>query len=99
MTKFNFKSKICTTSDILELLHIDLCGPIGVKRNYGDQYFIPFVDGQSIMMIVMFLNVKFHSFSLFKWYLSRVEKETGKSLKFLRSNMGGEFISHEINTF
>ena len=27
-----------------------------------------------------------------------VEKETGKSLKCLRSNRGGEFISNEFNT-
>ena len=27
---------------------------------------------------------------MFKWYLARVEKEIGKSMKFLRSNKGGK---------
>ena len=36
---------------------------------------------------------------MFKWYLARVEKETNKSLKCLRSNRGGEFTSHEFEMF
>ena len=36
---------------------------------------------------------------MFKWYLARVENETGKSLKLLRSNKGGEFTSSEFNLF
>ena len=36
---------------------------------------------------------------MFKWYLARVEKEIGKSLKCLRSNRGGEFTSHEFDMF
>ena len=36
---------------------------------------------------------------MFKWYLARVEKETGKSLKCLRSDKGGEFTSREFEEF
>ena len=36
---------------------------------------------------------------MFKWYLERVEKETGKSLKCLRSDRGGEFNSNEFEMF
>ena len=36
---------------------------------------------------------------MFKWSLSRVEKETGKSLKCLRSDRGGEFTSREFEMF
>ena len=36
---------------------------------------------------------------MFKWYLARVEKEIGKSLKFLRSDRGGEFTSREFEEF
>ena len=38
----------------------------------------------------------YKSFTMFKWYLVRVEKEIGKSLKHLRYNRGGEFTSHEF---
>ena len=36
---------------------------------------------------------------MFKWYLERVEKEIGKSLKCLRLDKGGEFNSNEIEMF
>ena len=44
MTKSSFKRKTYTSNDILELVHTDLCGPIGVKSYCGDQYFILFMD-------------------------------------------------------
>ena len=47
-------------------------------------------------MTVMYLKEKFQSFQKFKWYLERVEKETRKKLKCLRSGRGGEFISNEF---
>lgn len=36
---------------------------------------------------------------MFKWYLAKVEKETGRNLKCLRSDQGGDFISNEFNLF
>ena len=36
---------------------------------------------------------------MFKWYWARVEKEIGKSLKYLRSNRGGEFTSNKFEMF
>ena len=47
----------------------------------------------------MYLRNKSEAFEKFKWYLARVEKETGKRLKCLRSDRGGEFIFHEFNNF
>ena len=65
----------------------------------GDKYIMLFVDDYSRMMTVMFLKQKFDVFQRFKWYLARVEKETGKSLKCLRPDRGGEFTSSEFEEF
>ena len=65
----------------------------------GDIYIMLFVDDYSRMMIVMFLKKKSDAFQMLKWYLARVEKEIGKSLKCLRSDRGGEFTSKEFETF
>ena len=51
------------------------------------------------MMTIMYLREKSQAFEKFKWYLARVENEIGKRMKCLRSNKGGEFISHEFNNF
>ena len=99
MGKTSFKSKNYQSKDILEIVHIDLCGSIGVESYTGEKFFILFVDEYSRMMTIMYLREKLKAFEKFKWYLARVEKETGKILKYLRSNRGGEFISNEFNNF
>ena len=97
MGKTSFKSKNYHSKEVLELFHIELCGPIGTKSYSGDKFFNLFVDDYSRMMTLMYLKEKSKAFKKFKWYLARVEKETEKKLKCLRSDRGGEFISNEFN--
>ena len=85
MTKSSFKSKTYTSNEVLELVHTNLCGSIEVQSYKGDIYIMLFMDDYSRMMTFMFLKKKSDAFQMFKWYLARVEKETGKSLKCLRS--------------
>ena len=99
MGKTSFKSKYYQCEDILEIMHIDLCGPIGVESYNGEFFLILFVDDYSKMMTIMYLREKSEAFEKFKWYLARVEKEIGKILKYLRLDRGGEFISNEFNNF
>ena len=99
MTKSSFKSKTYTSNEVLELVHTDLCGPIEVKSYKGDRYIMLFVDDYSRMMRVMFLKQKYDAFQMFKWYLAKVEKETGKILKCIRFYRGGEFTSREFEEF
>ena len=94
-----FKSKIYQSKDILKIVHIDLCGPIGVESYSGEKLFILFFDDYSRMMTVMYLKEKSEAFEKFKWYLARVEKETRKRLKCLRLDRGGKFISNEFDNF
>ena len=58
-----------------------------------------FVDDFSRMMTIMFLKKKYDAFQMFKWYPARVEKETGKTLKCLRFDRGGEFTSRDFEVF
>ena len=89
MIKSSFKSKTHTSKIILVIVHIDLCGPIEVKSYKGDKYIMLFVDDYSRIMTAIFLKLKYDALQMFKWYLKRVEKETGKSLKCLRCDRGG----------
>ena len=60
---------------------------------------LPFVDDYSRMMTVIFLKEKSEAFKMFKWYKAMVEKQSGKEMKFLRLDRGGEFISDEFTNF
>ena len=96
MTKSSFKRKTYTSKEVLELVHTDLCGPIEVQSYKRDKYIMLFVDDYSRMMTVMFLKKKSNAFQMFKWYFTKVEKETGKSLKCLRLDRACEFPSKEF---
>ena len=62
MTKSSFKRKTYTSSEVLELVHTDLCGPIEVQSYRGDKYIKLFVDGYSRMMTIMFMKQKSDAF-------------------------------------
>ena len=58
MGKTSFKSKNYHFEEVLELVHTNLCGPIGIESYSGDKFFILFVDDYTRMMIVMYLKEK-----------------------------------------
>ena len=72
MGKTSYKSKNYQSEDILEIVHTDLCGPIGVKIYAREKIFILFVDDYSRKMTVMYLREKSESFEKFKCYLARL---------------------------
>ena len=64
------KEKKNQCEDVLEIVHTDLCGPIGIKSCIGEKIFIFFVDDYSRMMTIMYLREKLEAFEKFKWYLA-----------------------------
>ena len=65
----------------------------------GFYYFITFTDDFSRYGYVYLLKNKSDSFEKFKEYKAEVEKQTGESIKVLRSDRGGEYLSLEFKGF
>ena len=64
--KTSFKSKdIVSTSRPLELLHIDLFGPVSTASLYGSKYGLVIVDDYSRWSWVKFLKSKDDSYDVF----------------------------------
>jgi hypothetical protein len=78
----------------LELVHSDLHGPLLATAN-GYKYWISFTDDASCYQRCWLLHKKSEAFSAFKQYNAWVEKQTGKALKALRDDKGGEYMSNE----
>nr|GFB58473.1 retrovirus-related Pol polyprotein from transposon TNT 1-94 [Tanacetum cinerariifolium] len=91
------KSKRAT--NVLELIHADLCGPMKSESLAGSKYFLLFIDDYSRMSWVYFLKLKSESFECFKKFKAMVEKQSGKVVKVLRTDRGGEFLSKEFTNF
>ena len=62
-------------------------------------YYVIFVDDFSRKCWIYFMQKKDQVFSKFCEFKALVEKETGKHVKDLRSDNGGEYISNEFKNF
>ena len=76
---------------MLELVHSDVCGPLKVKSYGGASYFVTFIDDYSRKLWVYALKTKDHVLEKFKEYHALVERQSGKKLKCIRSDNGGEY--------
>eukprot|EP00253_Pinus_taeda_P025231 PITA_25231 len=82
--------------DILELVHADLCGPMQTKSLGGALYFLLFIDDCTKFSWIYFLSKKSHTFEYFKQFRNMFEKQTGKHIKNLCSDQGGEYWKDEL---
>ena len=78
-------------NDLLELVHSDVCGPLKVRSIGGALYFVTFIDDYSRKLWVRLLKTKDQVFNAFREFHVYVERETGKKLKCIRSDNGGEY--------
>ena len=79
-------------SELLELVHSDLCGPFKVKSKGGALYFATFIDDHSRKIWVYPLKSKDQVFDVFKQFQALSERPTGKKLRCIRTDNGGEYI-------
>jgi transposase InsO family protein len=86
-------------SEKLELVHSDICGPINHTSNGGNRYFITFTDDFSRKTWTYPIIEKSSAFEIFKKFKALVEKESNCQIQALRTDRGGEFISHAFNEF
>jgi len=97
MTKTSFTGFPERAPDLLELIHTDVCGPMSSTARGGFQYFITFTDNLSRYVYVYLMKHKSETFEKFKEFQSEVENQCGKKIKALRSDRGGEYLSHEFS--
>ena len=85
--------------ELLELIHSDVCGLMSTHAIGGYSYFITFTDDFSRYGYVYLMKYKSEAFEKFREYKNEVENQTGKSIKTLRSDRGGEYLSIEFTQF
>ncbi|CAJ2663346.1 unnamed protein product [Trifolium pratense] len=96
----SFKSNLpMRSSEVLNVVHSDICGPIDVLSTGGNKYFITFVDEYSRMIWLYHIKAKSDAFEVFKKFKTLVEKQSDKSIKVLRTDGGGEYTSKEFENY
>jgi transposase InsO family protein len=91
-----FHEKENHASVILERVHTDMCGPYSVDSTTKHKYYVIFVDDVSRKFWIFFMQKKDQTFSKLCEFKELVEKESGKQVKALRSDNGGEYIFNEF---
>ncbi|KAL0427424.1 UNVERIFIED_CONTAM: hypothetical protein Slati_2917200 [Sesamum latifolium] len=96
MTKKPFVGQSAIANGLLDLVHTDVCGPLTVPARGGFSYFITFTDDHSRYGYVYLMRYKSKAFGRFKEYRFKVENQTNRKMKALRSDRGGEYLSGEF---
>ncbi|GJY15084.1 putative RNA-directed DNA polymerase [Tanacetum coccineum] len=99
MTKKPFNKNIERATDLLGLIHTDVCGPLRHVSRKGASYFLTFTDDFSRYGYVYLLKHKHEVFETFKVFKAEVELQLGKKIKALRSDRGGEYLSQEFKDY
>jgi len=80
-------------SNVLELIHIDICGPFPTASRNGQWYFITFIDDYFRYSYLYLIHDKSQSLDVFKSFKAEVELQLGKKIKVVKSDRGGRYYS------
>lgn len=87
-----------TSKGVLEYIHSDLWGsPSTVSSLSGAHYFLTFIDDFSKKVWIYFLKTKDEVFQRFSEWKLLVENQTGKKIKYLRTDNGLEFCNQSMD--
>ncbi|KAJ9567049.1 hypothetical protein OSB04_003015 [Centaurea solstitialis] len=84
MTKQPFNKENERDTDLLEIIHTDVCGPFSHVARGGYRYFITFTDDFSRYGYVYLMRHKSESFERFREFQNEVQNQLGRKIKFLR---------------
>ncbi|KAG6613824.1 Transposon-encoded protein [Phytophthora cinnamomi] len=93
------KSSPNRAKQVLEVVHSDVCGPMQTSTFGGKRYFVTFIDDKSHFCVVYLMRNKSEVTAKFAEFVALAETQTGKRVKTLRSDNGGEYTSREMAKF
>lgn len=80
-------------TELLQVIDTNLCGPMQTPTRAGERYFIAFTDEKSGRVSISLLASKDGALAAFQTYRARAEKSSGKEIKMLRHDGGGEYLN------
>lgn len=83
----------------LELIYMDICGPIEPEGRDGQRYFLSIVDDFSRKVSIFPIFYKSDAFSTFKRFQTRAERYLNSKILSVRTDNGGEFCNYEFEEY
>ncbi|GJT98687.1 retrotransposon protein, putative, ty1-copia subclass [Tanacetum coccineum] len=96
MARKLYTHQVERAKDLLGLIYTDVYGPFKIMSRQGASYFDTSTDDFSRYSYVYLLKHKHEVFESFKVFQKEVENQLGKTIKSLRSDREGEYMSQEF---
>jgi hypothetical protein len=91
-----FTELVEQASDLLGIIHTNVCGPMSVATRNGYCYFVTFTDDLSRYGYIYLMKNKSKTFEKFKEFQKEVKNQLDRKIKHLRSDRGGEYLCFEF---
>ncbi|KAI3672740.1 hypothetical protein L6452_38838 [Arctium lappa] len=99
-TKASFKSKqVSSVTSPLQILHMDLFGPVNIQSIVGKKYTLVIVDEYSRYTWVIFLCYKSDTPEELISFVKKMEVLNNLTVRSIRSDHGTEFKNNSLNNF
>nr|GEX64221.1 hypothetical protein [Tanacetum cinerariifolium] len=96
----SFKSKdVPSSKGRLNLLHMDLCGPMRVASINGRKYILVIVDDYLRYTWTLFLRSKDETLEVLKEFLTMIQRNLQAPVITVRTDRGTEFLNKTLNAF
>lgn len=87
------------STNVLDLIHTDVCGPMQTTTPGGNKYFMTVIDDYSRYTMVYLLKNKAEVMPRLTEYVKYVQTKFGRTPKKIRSDRGGEYTSDNLRNF
>nr|GEY71283.1 retrovirus-related Pol polyprotein from transposon TNT 1-94 [Tanacetum cinerariifolium] len=88
-----------TNLEVLNTLHLDLCGPMRVQKINGKKYILVIVDDYTRFTWVKFLRSKDETPEVVIKFLKQIQVGLNKTVRFIRIDNGIEFVNHDLTHY
>ncbi|GKB47090.1 retrovirus-related pol polyprotein from transposon TNT 1-94 [Tanacetum coccineum] len=88
-----------TNLEVLNTLHMDLCGPMQVKTINGKKYILVIVDDYSRFTWVNFLRSKDETPEFVIKFLKQIQVCLNKTVRYILTDNGTEFVNQVLTTY
>ncbi|GKA28527.1 retrovirus-related pol polyprotein from transposon TNT 1-94 [Tanacetum coccineum] len=85
-----------TNLEVLNTLHMDLCGPMRVQTINGKKYILVIVDDYSRFTWVKFLRSKDETPTVVIKFMKQIQVGLNKTVRFIRTDNGTEFVNKTL---
>jgi hypothetical protein len=87
------------TIGVLELVHMDACRPMEKRSKGGSRFFATFTDDYSKLSVAIPIEKKSQVVAVVRNTVARLELQSGKKLKAVRTDRGSEYLNGEMAAY